>query len=111
MTVSSASQATRDLNKALKDAQMRHLVTNFWTRSCSANSGDRYTRTVVIIPDPTDLEMLARVRETCLAAFPDIFRSYDIHPDTRRPWTNYNRKLAFGFERPLVPPRRTDKEE
>lgn len=97
MAVSSAGQATRDLNKALKGAQMRHLVTDFWTRTW--DQGD--VRTIVVIPDPTDLEMLAKVREVCEAAFPDIFRAYEIHPDTRRPWTNYNRKLAFGFHRPL----------
>jgi hypothetical protein len=51
----------------------------------------------VVITDPTDEALLLRVREVCLAAFPDIFQHYVIRPD---PNDRRSRKLAFGFHRP-----------
>lgn len=97
MSVSTPNMATRQLHRALSEAGLRDQVTDFWTRTWNQND----VRTIVVIPDPTDLEMLAKVREICEATFSDILRAYEIHPDTRRPWTNYNTKLAFGFHRPL----------
>lgn len=97
MTVSSANRATRELHMALAMAALRGEITDFRSRA-----SEGCVQTLVYIPDATDLETLAHVKEVCLTAFDDIFRTYEIHPDTRRPWTNYNRKLGFAFERPLT---------
>lgn len=96
MTATSANSATRELHHALREAGLRDQITNFWSRT-----GDGDVRTVVVIPDPTDLELLARVREVVLDAFPDIVGFNEIHPGNRDRGGNVGTKLAFGFERPL----------
>jgi hypothetical protein len=97
MTVSSANRATRELHTALKDARLRHLVTEFWSKTWDHDD----VRTIVVIPDPDDEEMLLRVQRVCLSAFPDIIQHYVIRPlHSVNPNSRIGRKLAFGFHRP-----------